>query len=136
MAQRYVFVLADSSGAVIEDPALVSKKVAQMKGKKSRPNKSTSKATQAPTIDSGEAAELGIQLAGAASQIASAKLGDASVASSSIASQEGGADWLDVASAAAPVAGAIVGSLVPGIGTAVGTGVGTAIGAGLQLFDD
>ena len=135
MLQRYVFVLANESGQVLDETNLISQKVQQMKNAKAS-------TVTAPKSPSGGGSALGIASAGVGALQSLGAVTDLANSLSSDSSTESGltqespsTDWVDLLADAAPVIGAAVGSIVPGVGTAVGTGVGTGISLLNKLLD-
>jgi hypothetical protein len=136
LKQRYVYVLANQDGSVLEPAEMVKAKVrTKPRTKKSKAAVATPKASN-DGILSNIPPEVGQAAVSIGTSLAAQELGVDLPSTQTIVPNEGGTDWLDVTAGAAPAVGAVVGSLIPGLGTVIGTGIGTAVSVGIQLFDD
>jgi hypothetical protein len=129
MTQRYVFVLANEAGLVLDEPTLISQKVQQMKN----PAKASS-TTKSGKPGAGAAIIGGLQTVGSAVAMVENLSSDASPASG-LTQESSGGDWTDLLADSAPAIGAAVGSIIPGVGTIVGGGIGTGISLLNKLID-
>jgi len=127
MAQRYVFVLADDAGMVLDETSLISQKVQQMKN----PSKASSTSGVSSTPAAGPGA---LQVVGGIVDGVAALSSDASTASG-LTQESPSGDWVDLLADAAPAVGSLVGSVIPGVGTVVGGVIGTGISLANKLLD-
>jgi hypothetical protein len=121
--QRYIFVLADSSGRVLDDQQLIAGKVANAM----QPKKPTKGLSNVGAAAAGAVAKIKANAPSLASQLVPETSAENEI--------DVGAVALKVAGGAIGVSGPLIGGAVGTvIGGPVGTAVGTAIGGGLTAI--
>lgn len=139
--QRYVVVLANENGQVVEPSQNIATKVATLQNSKpsrrtprrSRKSSKKSQAAKAPSIDANALSDAVTTVA----PIAANLLGDDNETSENLVQtqDQNGVDPLGLLADAAPAIGGAIGSIVPGVGTALGAGVGAAVSFAAKLLD-
>ena len=142
--QRYVVVLADENGQVVEPSQNIATKVANLQSakpsrnspsrrKRRKKNSSSKPKVNLPSLDASALSDAANVVSSAASL-----LGDNTTAADTSLvqnSNQSGSDPVGLLADTAPAIGGAIGSIVPGVGTAVGVGIGTAVSLAAKLLD-